>query len=126
MRHVDHDPDATRLAATRCRDVADHYVRVATWLEGEPRRVRWWGGERDAVVGAAAEVAGALRREAAALRDSAERLDLAVRAALQREADLAAAAAATARRTHPEPLVLDLRPSPPPAPPPADLVGRLR
>lgn len=126
MRHVDHDPDATRLAAANCREVADHYVRVATWLEGEPRRVRWWGGERDAVVEEAAAVAAGLRREAGALRDTAERLDLALRAALQREAELAAAAAAAARRTNPAPLVLDLRPSPPPAPPPTELVGRAR
>lgn len=97
MRYVDHDPAAARAAAQHCREAASTYDRTSWLLDSDPGRVRWWGCERDDVVHLAGGLADDLRREAAALRATADLLEAAARAAERREAELAAEArAATA------------------------------
>lgn len=93
MRYVDHDPGAARAAAARCRDAAHRYDQIAGWLHVTPATVAWCGGERDEVVHRAGRLGGDLRREAAALRATADRLEAAARAAEHREHELATEAA---------------------------------
>jgi hypothetical protein len=93
VRYVDHDPGAARAAAARCRDAAHRYDQIAGWLHVTPATVAWRGGERDEVVHRAGRLGGDLRREAAALRATAARLEAAARAAEHREHELATEAA---------------------------------
>lgn len=93
MRYVDHDPGAARAAAARCRDAAHRYEQIAGWLHVTPATVAWCGGERDEVVHRAGRLGDDLRREAAALRATATRLEAAARAAERREHELATEAA---------------------------------
>lgn len=96
MRYVDHDPTAARVAALRCRDAAHSYDRIAGVVAAETAGVAWWGRERDRVVAEAEVLATDLRREAAALRASADRLEQAARAAERQEAERQAEAEAAA------------------------------
>lgn len=93
MRFVDHDPVATRAAAVRCRETAHEYVRVAAAIAADTAGIRWWGPERDRVLAAVEELAGDLRREAAALRATADDLEHAARIAERRDEQLQAATA---------------------------------
>ncbi len=96
MRYVDHDPAAARHAAAVCRDRAHEYERIAGTVGTGVATVTWSGCERDRVTEEVWAVCDDLRREAWALRSTADLLEAAARAAEQREADLAAAARAAA------------------------------
>lgn len=111
--HVDHDPGASRHAAHLCREAAREHERRTGTLWQRFAATSWSGCEREQVEQALLELCDDLRREAAALRATADELDLAAHVAEAVERDRAAAARAAAARAAAEAAAERAAPCPP-------------